>query len=58
MKLCANEWHSGTNVQKMSYDNPNVDLVHMNAYIKFGEILLISSQDTEWKRNFGINQGP
>ena len=30
----------------------------MNAYIKFGEILSISSQDTELKQNFGINQGP
>ena len=29
----------------------------MNAYIKFGEILSICSQDIERKRNFGINQG-
>ena len=29
--------------------NPNVDFVNMNAYIKFGEILLISSQDIERK---------
>ena len=42
---------SGTNVPKMSCDNPNVDLVNMNKYIKFGEILSISSQDIEWKRN-------
>ena len=48
---------SETNVQKMSCDNPNVDLVNINVYIKFGEILSISSQDIEWKRNFGINQG-
>ena len=42
----------------MLCDNPNVDLVNMNAYmdIKFGEILSISSQDNERKRNFGINQ--
>ena len=39
-------------------NNPNVDLVNMNAYIKFGEILLICSQDNERKQNFGINQGP
>ena len=39
-------------------DNPNKDLVNMNAYIKFGEILSISSQDIERKQNFGINQGP
>ena len=29
----------------------------MNAYIKFGEILPICSQDIERKRNFGINKG-
>ena len=33
-------------------------LVNMNAYIKFGEILSIGSQDIEQKQNFGINQGP
>ena len=38
--------------------NPKVDLVNMNAYIEFGEILSISSQDIERKRNFDINQGP
>ena len=37
--------------------NPKVDLVNMNAYIKFGEILSIRSQDIERKRNFGLNQG-
>ena len=30
----------------------------MNAYIKFGEILSICSQDIEQKRYFGVNQGP
>ena len=43
---------------KMMCSNPNVDLVNMDAYIKFGEILSICSQDFEGKRNFGINQGP
>ena len=38
--------------------NPHVDLVNMIAYIKFGEILSICSQDIEQKQNFGINQGP
>ena len=42
----------------MMCDNPKVDLGNMNAYIKFGEILSISSQDIEWKRNFEVNQGP
>ena len=38
--------------------NPNVDLVNRYAYINFGEILSISSQDIERKRNVGANQGP
>ena len=33
----------------MTGNNPNLDLVNMNAYIKFGEILLIISQDIERK---------
>ena len=45
-------------MQKMMCDNPYVDLVIMNAYIKFGENLSICSQDIELKRNFGVNQGP
>ena len=48
----------GLDMQKMMCDYPNVDLVDMNAYIKFGEILSISSQDIERKPIFGINQGP
>ena len=39
-------------------NNPKVDLVNMNAYITFSEILSIRSQDIEQKRNYGINQGP
>ena len=42
----------------MTCNNPKVDLVSINAYIKFGEILIICSQDIERKRNFGANQGP
>ena len=34
------------------------DLVYMNAYIKFYEILSFCSQDIEPKQNFGVNQGP
>ena len=34
-----------------------LDLVNINAYITFGEIMSICSQDIEQKRNFGINQG-
>ena len=35
--------YSGTNVRKMMCYNPNIDLVNMNAYINFGEILSICS---------------
>ena len=41
----------------MMRNNPNVDLVNMNAYIKFGKILSIFSQDIEHKQNYGVNQG-
>ena len=37
-------------------NNPKLDLVNMNAFIKFGEILPIGSQDIEGKLNFGVNQ--
>ena len=39
-------------------NNPKLNLVNINAYIKFGENLSICSQDIERKQNFGINQGP
>ena len=38
--------------------DPKLDLVNMNAYIIFGEILPNGSQDIEWKRDFGVNKGP
>ena len=47
-----------TNLQKMTANNPNGDLVSINSYIKFAEFLSICSQDIEQKRNFGVNQGP
>ena len=39
-------------------NNPKLDHVSMNAYLKIGEILSICSQDIERKRNFGVNQWP
>ena len=39
-------------------NNPNVDLVSINSYIKFGQNLSFCSQDIEQKQNFGVNQGP
>ena len=44
--------------KKKTGNNSNLDLVNMNAYIKFGEFLSICSQDIERKQNFGVNQGP
>ena len=48
--------NSGTIARKIMCNNPNVDLVNMNTYIKFGESLSICSQDIEWKQNFGVYQ--
>ena len=39
-------------------NNHNLNLVNINAYIKFGEILSICSQDIERKQNSDISQGP
>ena len=36
---------------KMTANNPNLDLVNINAYMKYGQILSISSQDIERKQN-------
>ena len=37
----------GTNVRKMMCSNPKLNLINMNAYIKFGETISICSQDIE-----------
>ena len=42
----------------MTCNNTKLDIVNMNAYIKFGENMTSSSQDIEQKQNFGVNQGP
>ena len=42
----------------MMRNNPKLDLVNINAYIKFGEYMSSSSQDIERKRNFVVNKGP
>ena len=42
----------------MTYNNPKLDLAKMNAYIKFCEILPISSQDIERKQILGVIKGP
>ena len=46
----VNQGHnSGTNEQKMMCSNADVALVNMIAYIKFGEVWSICSQDIERK---------
>ena len=37
----------------MTCNNSKQDLDNINAYIKFGEILSICSQDIERKQNYG-----
>ena len=49
---------NGHNSIKITGNNPKLDFVNMNAYMKFGEILSIGSQDIEQKRNSDVNQGP
>ena len=50
--------NSVTNLRKMPGNNPNLNLLNMNAYIKIGEIIAICSKDIERKQNSDINQGP
>ena len=42
----------------MTCNNPKPDPVNLNAYIKFGEKMSVSSEDIEQKQKFGVNQGP
>ena len=40
------------NLWKLTCNHPNLDLVNINAYTKFGQIQSIYSQDIEQKQNF------
>ena len=44
--------------QKMTGNNPKLDLADVDGHTKFGQILSIGAQDIERKRNFGSNEGP
>ena len=46
------------NLRKIMVNNPNLDLVIMNVYTKFGQILSFRSQDIERKQNSDSYQGP
>ena len=44
---------------KKNMDNKSkLDLVKVDVHTKFGQILLIRSQDIERKQNSDVNQGP
>ena len=45
-------------LQKMTGNNPKVDVVNSDVHTKFNQILSIRSQYIERKRNSDINQGP
>ena len=45
-------------LQKMTGNNPKLDLVNVDGHTKFCQILSIGSQDIEWKQNSDISQGP
>ena len=42
----------------MTGNNPKLDLVIVDVYTQFGQILSIHSQDIELKQNSDTNQGP
>ena len=45
-------------LQKMTGNNPKLDLVNVDVHTKFGQILSICSQAIERKRNSDVNKGP
>ena len=45
-------------LQKMTGNNPKLDIVNVDVHTKFGQILSICSRDIERKRNSDVNQGP
>ena len=50
--------NSVKSLQKMTGNNPKLDLVNVDVHTKFGQILSIRSQDIQWKRNSDIIKGP
>ena len=50
--------NSVANLRNLPLYNPNLDIINVNVYTKFGLIPSIGSQDIELKRNSNINQGP
>ena len=50
--------NSVINLWKFTRNNPNLDLVNINAYAKFGQLPYICVQDIERNQTFDITQGP
>ena len=44
-------------LQKMTGNNPKLDLVNVDVHTKFGQILSICSQDIERKQNLATMKG-
>ena len=38
-------------MRKIMCNNPNLDIVNINSYTKFGKVISFHSQDNERKRN-------
>ena len=51
LKLCYKK-------QNMEDSNPNINLINIYTFTKFGEILSICPKDIEQKQNSVVNQGP
>ena len=49
--------NSVVNLRKLKGNNPNLELVKVNAYAKFDQILLIHSQDIEQKQYLTMSKG-
>ena len=45
-------------LQKMTGNNPKLDLVNVDVHTKYGQILSLRSQDIERKQNSDVNPGP
>ena len=56
--LASIKGHNSVKIlQKMTGNNPKLELVNVDVHTKFGQILSIRYQDIERKRNSDVNQG-
>ena len=49
VKILTKGHNSAVNLRKSTHNNPNLDLVMLNAYAKFDHIASICSEDIERK---------